>query len=45
MKAGKARSLPAGARLGMAFQRTWETSVFSLKMLGKMVVGEVSWKN
>jgi len=36
---------PPGAALGMAFQRTWETSVFSLKMLGKMVVGEVSWKN
>jgi regulator of sigma E protease len=35
---------PAAA-LGMAIERTWETSVFSLKMLGKMVVGEVSWKN
>jgi len=35
---------PAAA-LGMALERTWETSVFSLKMLGKMVVGEVSWKN
>jgi len=31
--------------LGMATQRTWETSVFSLKMLGKMLIGEVSWKN
>jgi regulator of sigma E protease len=31
--------------LGMALERTWETSVFSLKMLGKMVVGQVSWKN
>jgi regulator of sigma E protease len=29
----------------MALARTWETSVFSLKMLGKMVSGEVSWKN
>jgi regulator of sigma E protease len=29
----------------MALTRTWETSVFSLKMLGKMVMGEVSWKN
>ncbi len=29
----------------MAIARTWETSAFSLKMLGKMVVGEVSWRN
>jgi regulator of sigma E protease len=29
----------------MALERTWETSAFSLKMLGKMVIGEVSWKN
>jgi regulator of sigma E protease len=35
---------PASA-LRMALARTWETSVFSLKILGKMVVGEVSWKN
>lgn len=31
--------------LRMALLRTWETSAFSLKMLGKMVIGEVSWKN
>jgi regulator of sigma E protease len=31
--------------LAMAVQRTWETSVFSLKMLGKMLIGEISWKN
>ena len=31
--------------LAMALERTWETSAFSLKMLGKMVIGEVSWKN
>jgi regulator of sigma E protease len=36
---------PPVAALGMALERTWETSVFSLKMLGKMVVGQVSWKN
>jgi regulator of sigma E protease len=30
---------------GMALERTWEMSAFSLKMLGKMVVGQVSWKN
>ncbi len=35
---------PAAA-LPMALQRTWETSVFSLKMLGKMLIGEISWKN
>jgi len=28
-----------------AVRKTWETSVFSLKMMGKMVVGEVSLKN
>ncbi len=33
------------AALGMALERTWEMSAFSLKMLGKMVVGQVSWKN
>jgi len=34
-----------GAALARALERTWDTSVFSLKMLGKMVIGEVSWKN
>lgn len=28
-----------------AVQKTWDTSIFSLKMLGKMIVGEVSLKN
>ncbi|HKX21738.1 MAG TPA: RIP metalloprotease RseP, partial [Rhizorhapis sp.] len=28
-----------------AMAKTWETSVFSLKMLGKMIVGDVSLKN
>ena len=28
-----------------ALQKTWDTSIFSLKMLGKMMVGEVSLKN
>ncbi len=28
-----------------ALEKTWDTSVFSLRMLGKMVVGEVSWRN
>jgi regulator of sigma E protease len=33
------------AALGKALERTWDTSVFSLRMLGKMLIGEVSWKN
>ena len=36
---------PPLASLGHALERTWDTSVFSLKMLGKMIVGEVSLKN
>ncbi|MGB5082132.1 MAG: RIP metalloprotease RseP [Burkholderiales bacterium] len=36
---------PPGRAMGMALAKTWETSVFSLQMLGKMVTGEVSWKN
>jgi regulator of sigma E protease len=31
--------------LGKAVEKTWDTSVFSLKMLGRMLVGQVSWKN
>lgn len=31
--------------LSRAFGQTWDMSVFSLKMLGKMVTGEVSWRN
>jgi regulator of sigma E protease len=31
--------------LGKAVVKTWDTSIFSLRMLGKMVVGEVSLKN
>ena len=31
--------------LAKALHKTWDTSVFSLKMLGKMIVGEVSLKN
>jgi regulator of sigma E protease len=26
-------------------QKTWEMSIFSLRMLGKMVTGDLSWKN
>ena len=31
--------------LGQAIAKTWDISIFSLKMLGMMLVGEVSWKN
>ena len=31
--------------LAKAFAKTWDTSIFSLKMLGKMIVGEVSLRN
>jgi regulator of sigma E protease len=34
-----------GESLVRALHKTWDTSVFSLKMLGKMIVGEVSLKN
>jgi len=38
------RSGPAEA-LAKAAARTWEMSAFSLRMLGKMIIGEVSWRN
>ncbi len=28
-----------------AVQKTWDTSLFSLEMLGKMLMGQVSWSN
>jgi regulator of sigma E protease len=31
--------------LARALHKTWDTSVFSLRMLGKMIVGDVSLKN
>jgi len=31
--------------LGKAVVKTWETALFSLRMLGKMVVGDISLKN
>jgi regulator of sigma E protease len=31
--------------LGKALAKTWDISVFSLKMLGKMLLGEVSWRH
>jgi regulator of sigma E protease len=36
---------PPLAAIGKAIGKTWDTSVLTLKMLGKMLVGEVSWKN
>lgn len=39
-----ASSSPVRA-FGKAVQRTWDSSVLTLKMLGKMLVGELSWKN
>ncbi len=33
------------AAIPKAIHRVWDLSVFSLRMLGKMVLGEVSWKN
>lgn len=35
---------PAGA-FGAALERTWETTVLSVKMLYRMVLGDVSWRN
>jgi regulator of sigma E protease len=31
--------------LQKAVAKTWDTSVLSVKMIGKMITGEVSWKN
>ncbi|RJG06194.1 RIP metalloprotease RseP [Noviherbaspirillum cavernae] len=36
---------PPLAALGKGVKRTWDTSVLTLKMLGRMLIGEVSWKN
>ena len=36
---------PPATSLVRALERTWDTSIFSLRMLGKMVVGEISLKN
>lgn len=31
--------------VGKALGQTWDTAIFSLRMLGRMLVGELSWKN
>ena len=33
------------AALGKAIDETWDKSVFSLVMMGKMITGEMSWRN
>jgi regulator of sigma E protease len=33
------------AALQKGVQKTWDTSVLTIKMVGKMIIGEVSWKN
>ena len=35
----------AGEALVKELRYTWEMSIFSLKMLGRMVTGDVSWRN
>jgi regulator of sigma E protease len=34
-----------GESLVKALEKTWDTSIFSLRMLGKMIVGDISLKN
>jgi regulator of sigma E protease len=36
-------SLPSAFMKGV--RKTWDTSVLTLQMLGKMIVGDISWKN
>ncbi len=31
--------------LAKAADKTWDTTAFSLKMLGRMLIGQISWKN
>ncbi|MBX3617267.1 RIP metalloprotease RseP [Nitrosomonas sp.] len=38
-------SYPTGQSLHKAILKTWETTVLTLQMLGKMITGDVSWKN
>ena len=33
------------AALAKAARQTWDTSVFSLRMIGRMMIGELSWRN
>ena len=38
-------SYPPGQAWGKAMEKTWETIILTLQMLGKMITGDVSWKN
>lgn len=38
-------SSPPLEALAKGAQKTWDSSVLTLKMLGKMLIGQVSWKN
>lgn len=38
-------SSPPLQALAKGATKTWDSSILTLKMLGKMVIGEVSWKN
>jgi regulator of sigma E protease len=31
--------------VGRALRQTWDTSILSLRMMGRMLTGELSWKN
>jgi len=35
----------AASALAKAAEKTWGTSVFSLRMLARMLIGQISWKN
>lgn len=37
--------LPPHLAFARALEKTWDTAVFSLRILGKMVIGEASWQN
>ena len=36
---------PVGAALVRGAIKCWDTSIFSLKILGRMITGDVSWRN
>lgn len=38
-------SYPPGQAWKKAMEKTWETIILTLQMLGKMITGDVSWKN
>ena len=38
-------SYPPGESLARAIAKTWDTSLLTLRMMGRMLVGELSWKN